>query len=140
MRMKAHLNLDVMEITVPLAIWCILAAAILPILSAFPAKLNKDFDNANPRDPDYWREGFRARAQAAQANGFEAFPLFAISVIVGIGQGGSDYWINQLAVLFVMVRVIYVFCYWTDRSNPRSLAWTAGFLTCVAIFTSPVWS
>ena len=57
----------------PFAIWCVLAAAILPILSAFPAKLSKDFDNANPRDPAYWKSGFRARAAGAQANGFEAF-------------------------------------------------------------------
>lgn len=124
----------------PISIWCILAAAILPILSAFPAKLSKDYDNANPRDPEYWRDGFRARAQAAQANGFEAFPLFAISIFVGLGQGGAAHWIDQLAVLFIFLRVIYIFCYWTDRPTPRSLAWMTGFLTCIAVFSSPVWS
>lgn len=124
----------------PLSIWCILIAAVLPILSAFPAKMSKEFDNANPRDPDYWRSGFRSRAQAAQANGYEAFPLFAIAVIVGLGQGGDSHWINQLAVLFIGLRLIYIFCYWTNRATPRSVAWTAGFLTTVAIFTSPVWS
>lgn len=123
-----------------ISIWCILIAAILPILSAFPAKLNRDFDNAFPRNPDYWREGFRARAQAAQANGFEAFPLFAASVIVGIGQGGDPFWIDRLAVLFLLLRMIYVFCYWTNRPTPRSLAWTAGFLACVGLFTSSLWS
>ncbi|MEM9633595.1 MAG: MAPEG family protein [Pseudomonadota bacterium] len=124
----------------PVAFWCILVAAILPILSAFPAKLSKDFDNAHPRDPDYWREGFRARAQSAQANGFEAFPFFAVAVFVAISQGGAAYWINQLAVLFILLRLIYIFCYWTDRSTPRSVAWAAGFLTVVALFTTPVWS
>ncbi|MBO6756496.1 MAG: MAPEG family protein [Roseibium sp.] len=124
----------------PLSIWCILIAAVLPILSVFPAKMSKEFDNANPRDPDYWRSGFRSRAQAAQANGYEAFPLFAIAVIVGLGQGGDSHWINQLAVLFIGLRLIYIFCYWTNRATPRSVAWTAGFLTTVAIFTSPVWS
>lgn len=124
----------------PIAIWCILAAAILPILSAFPAKFSKDFDNANPRNPDYWRDGFRARAQAAQANGFEAFPFFAVSVFVAMSQGASPYWIDQLAVLFILLRLIYVFCYWTDRSNPRSLAWAASFITIVALFTSSLWS
>jgi uncharacterized MAPEG superfamily protein len=124
----------------PISIWCLLVAAILPILSVFPAKLSKEFDNANPRDPDYWRSGFRARAQAAQANGFEAFPFFAVSVIIALGQGGSSYWVDQLAVLFVLLRLIYVFCYWTDRASPRSMAWAAGFLTCTAIFTSPLWS
>ena len=124
----------------PVAFWCILVAAILPILSVLPAKLNKDFDNANPRNPDYWRDGFRARAQAAQANGFEAFPFFAVAVFVGVSQGGDAYWIDQLAVLFVLLRLIYIFCYWTDRATPRSAAWTASFLTIVAIFTSSLWS
>lgn len=62
----------------PVAFWCVLAAAILPLLSVFPAKLDKSFDNARPRDPDYWRDGFRARAQGAQANGFEAFPCLRL--------------------------------------------------------------
>ncbi len=123
-----------------LSIWCILIAAVLPVLSVFPAKLSKDFDNAKPRDPEYWRDGFRSRAQAAQANGFEAFPLFAVSVFVGIGQGGSTYCIDQLAVLFVLMRAIYIFCYWTDRPTPRSIAWAVGFIACLAIFSSPVWS
>lgn len=128
------------ETCVSIAIWCVLIAATLPILSVFPAKLNKGYDNSRPRDPDYWRSGFRARAQAAQANGFEAFPFFAVAVIVGIGQGGSSYWIDQLAVLFVALRLIYVACYWTDRATPRSLSWLAAFVTTIAIFTSPLWS
>lgn len=124
----------------PIAVWCILIAAILPLLSVFPAKMNKEFDNARPRDPDYWKDGFRARAQGAQANGFEAFPLFAVAVIVGLGQGGDPVWIDRLAELFIGLRVIYILCYWTDRATPRSLAWTAGFFATLAIFTSPVWS
>jgi uncharacterized MAPEG superfamily protein len=124
----------------PTVFWCILAAAILPILSVFPAKLNKSFDNARPRDPEYWRDGFRARAQGAQANGFEAFPLFAVAVFVGLNQGGDPHWIDRLAVLFVLLRIIYIGCYWADRATPRSLAWAASFLTSLAIFTSSLWS
>ncbi|WP_269584327.1 MAPEG family protein [Roseibium sp. Sym1] len=124
----------------PIALWCVLVAAILPMLSALPAKMNRSYDNSRPRDPDYWREGFRARAQWAQANGFEAFPLFAVSVFVALSQGGDPEWIDRLAILFVLLRLIYVFCYWTDRSSPRSIAWGAAFLTCVALFTSSLWS
>lgn len=124
----------------PIALWCLLAAALLPILSAFPAKLSKEFDNNNPRNPDYWKDGFRARAMAAQANGFEAFPFFAVCVFVALGQGGDPAWADQLALLFVLLRVIYVFCYWTDRATPRSVSWAAAFAVCVALFTSPLWS
>ncbi len=124
----------------PIAIWCILIAALLPILAVFPAKLSRSYDNSNPRNPEFWKEGFRSRAQAAQANGFEAFPFFAIAVIVGLGQGGSAEWIDKLAVLFIGLRIIYVFCYWTDRSTPRSITWAAAFISTIAIFTSPLWS
>lgn len=124
----------------PIAIWCILAAAILPLLTIFPAKLNREFNNARPRDPDYWKEGFRARAQAASANGYEAFPFFAVSVFVAMSQGGAQDWIDRLAVLFVVLRIIFIFCYWMDRASPRSLAWAASFLTILGIFTSSLWS
>lgn len=123
-----------------IAIWCILAAAILPMLAAFPAKLNKEFDNSNPRDPAFWADGFRKRAQNAQSNGFEAFPVFAISVIVGLGHGGDPVWIDKLAVLFICLRVIYTLCYWTDRATPRSVAWAMAYLSVIGIFTSPLWS
>ncbi len=123
-----------------LALWCILLAAIMPMATVFPAKLNKQFDNANPRDPDYWKSGFRARAKAAEQNGFEAFPLFAVSVIVALWQGGSAEWIDKLAVLFIGLRLIFVFCYYTDRATPRSLSWIAALFTCIGIFTSPLWS
>ena len=123
-----------------IALWCILVAAILPIISVLPAKVTPDFDNSKPRDPDFWRDGFRSRAQAAQANGFEAFPFFAVAVFVAMSQGVDPEWLNRLAVLFVLLRIIYIFCYWTDRATPRSLSWTAAFFTTIAIFTSPLWS
>ncbi|MFD1697184.1 MAPEG family protein [Roseibium aestuarii] len=124
----------------PIAIWCLLVAALLPMATIFPAKLNKSFDNANPRDPDYWRSGFRARARAAEANGFEAFPFFAVSVFVALGQGGDPVWIDKLAVLFILLRLIFIACYYTDRATPRSLSWAAGLFTVIALFTSPLWS
>lgn len=124
----------------PLSIWCILVAALIAPLSVLPAKMSRDFDNAKPRDPDYWRDGFRARAAGAQANAFEILPLFGFSVIIGLWQGGSVEWIDKLAVLFIGLRLIYLFCYYFDRATPRSMAWGASFFACVGIFTSPLWS
>lgn len=123
-----------------IALWCILIAAILPALTVFPGKLSKEFDNANPRDPDYWKSGFRARAQAASANGFEAFPFFAVAVLVGLWQGGDPVWVDKLAVLFILLRLIFIGCYYANRSTPRSVAWAAAFFTILAIFTAPMWS
>ena len=124
----------------PLALWCVLIAALLPFVSLLPAKLTREFDNSRPRDPEFWREGFRARAHGAHQNGFEAFPFFAVAVVTGLWQGGNAEWIDSLAGLFIGARLIYVFCYWSDRATPRSLAWTVGLFSTIAIFTSPVWS
>jgi uncharacterized MAPEG superfamily protein len=123
-----------------LALWCILAAAILPALSGFPAKLDRDFDNARPRDPDFWRDGFRARAAGAMNNGFEAFPLFAVAVIVGLWQGGSEPAVDALAVGWLVARIGFTLAYWADRPTLRSILWTVAFALAVAIFLTPVWA
>ncbi len=66
-----------------IAYWCVLVAALLPYIATAIAKAGGErFSNRNPR---LWldkQQGFRARANAAQANGFEAFPFFAAAVIV----------------------------------------------------------
>lgn len=37
-------------------------------------------------------------------NGFEAFPLFAVAVIVGLWQGGSEATVNLLALAWLAAR------------------------------------
>jgi uncharacterized MAPEG superfamily protein len=48
--------------------------------------------------------------------------------------------IDALAVAFVVLRVLYVAAYATDRANARSLLWTGALVCTIAIFTSPAWS
>ena len=42
--------------------------------------------------------------------------------------------VNALSVLFVLARVAYVWAYITDRASIRSLVWSVGYLTVVALF------
>ena len=81
--------------TFGLAHWCILAAAVLPLLCSYIAKWGSfrtprregGYDNADPRA---WlaRQGdWRARANAAQANSFEALPFFIGAVLVALQLG-----------------------------------------------------
>ena len=46
--------------------------------------------------------------------------------------------INELAVLFLIVRVAYVFTYIGDRPRLRSILWNIGFVINVAIFFMPL--
>lgn len=123
-----------------IAIGCLLVAMVLPMASAFPAKLTRDFDNARPRDPDFWRTGFRARAHGAMANGFEAFPAFAAAVLVGLTQGGSPAVVDALAIGFVVARLAYVAAYWADRATLRSALWLVGFGLTIALLLTPLWA
>ncbi len=124
----------------PIAYWCLLAAALLPILSVFPGKLDRSFDNARPRDPDYWRSGFRARARGAMENGFEAFPLFAVAVLVAAIQGGAQATVDALALGWVGARIGYVLAYWADRATLRSILWVVALALAIAIFLTPIWA
>lgn len=124
----------------PLSLWCLLIAMVLPMLSAAPAKLRPGFSNSDPRNPDFWRHGFPARAYGAMQNGFEAFPPFAAAVLAGLTQGGDPAVVDGLAVAFVAVRVAYVAAYWADRATLRSVIWVAGFALTAAILLTPLWA
>jgi uncharacterized MAPEG superfamily protein len=119
------------------AYWCVLAAGLLPYLATVTAKLGARFDNRQPRDWLARQSGYRARANAAQLNGFEAFPLFAAAVIVAHQLGAPQPRIDTLALTFVAARLVYFACYLADVHWLRSLAWFAGIGAAVAIFVTP---
>ena len=123
---------------------CVLLAAIMPILCAGMAKSNGfgkpvsdgGYDNAMPRQWLAGQTGWRARANAAQANCFEALPFFIGAVALAQHAGADAARLDMLALLFVGLRVVYVALYITDRANARSLAWTLAVATNIAILFS----
>lgn len=118
-----------------LAYWCVLVAGLLPYAATLTAKIGGErFDNANPRDWLGSQSGFRRRANAAQMNGFEAFPLFAAGVIIAHLVGGEQGRIDLLAVTFVAARVLYLGFYLADLATLRSLAWFVGLGSAIALF------
>jgi len=121
--------------------WCVLLAAIMPILCAGMAKSNGfgkpvqegGYDNAMPRLWLAGQTGWRARANAAQANCFEALPFFIGAVALAQHAGADAARLDMLALLFVGLRLVYVALYIADRANARSLAWTLAVATNIAI-------
>ena len=118
-----------------LAYWCILVAALLPILCAGLAKAgNKDgFDNHNPRAWLQKQTGCHARSNAAQANTFEALPFFMAAVVIAhqlqAGQGVLD----LLAMAFIALRLLYIALYVADMATLRSVVWGLALLVNIAI-------
>jgi uncharacterized MAPEG superfamily protein len=118
------------------AYWCVLAAGLLPYVATVSAKLGARFDNRHPREWLARQTGWRARANAAQLNGFEAFPLFAAAVIVAHQLGAPQPRVDLLALTFVAARLAYLACYLADLHWLRSVAWFVGIGAAVAIFAA----
>jgi uncharacterized MAPEG superfamily protein len=121
---------------------CVLLAALLPLVCAGLAKWgmfkvsrrNGGYDNHNPRAWLAQQTDWRARANAAQANSFEALPFFIGAVIIAHLLQAPQLRLDVLAFLFVVTRVLYIFMYVADMATPRSIAWTVGLGLNIAIF------
>ncbi|GHC93865.1 hypothetical protein GCM10007320_45170 [Pseudorhodoferax aquiterrae] len=119
-----------------LAYWYLLAAAVLPYLTAWIAKAGAFglHDNQAPRAWAARQSGWRARALAAQHNGFEGLPLFMAGVLAAHQFGAAQARIDALALAYLVLRVAYVALYIQGRGTLRSLAWTLGLAVSVALF------
>ena len=118
-----------------IALWCVLAAGVLPYLATVIAKLGgARYDN---RDPRAWLErqsGWRRRADNAQRNGFEALPLFAAGVLAAHLVNAPQGRIDLLALVFIAARIAYLACYLANLHYVRSMTWFAGFVATVLLF------
>jgi uncharacterized MAPEG superfamily protein len=119
--------------------WCIFASLMLTLLSIASVKWLRfrRFDNSKPRDPAFYESPFAARALGAHQNGIEAFPFFAVAILLAEFRACPQNLINELAVLFVIVRIAYVFTYIGNRPTLRSILWSIGFAINIAIFFLP---
>ena len=119
--------------------WCVFGALMLYLLTIAPIKWigYRRFDNSKPRDPAFYDDPLRARAQGAHQNGIEAFPFFAIAVLLAEFRAGPQRLIDELAILFLIVRIAYVLTYLGDRPTLRSILWSIGFAINLAIFFMP---
>ncbi|WP_457443300.1 MAPEG family protein [Roseateles sp. P5_E4] len=121
---------------------CLLVACLLPLGCTFLAK-SKDFgkrrrdggfDNNQPREWLAKLDGWQARANAAQANSWEALPIFVAGLFVAHQHQAAQGSVDALAVGFVAARLAFIGLYVADRASLRSLVWAAGLAACVALF------
>jgi uncharacterized MAPEG superfamily protein len=125
-----------------IAEWMIFAAVALFLLTiALPkGAALRSFDNANPRDPAFYAQGWRSRALAAHINGIETFPFFAVAVLLAEFRGAPQHWIDLLSVGFVVARLAYVAAYLGNWATARTLIWGVGLFLNAAIFFTPWWA
>ena len=123
------------------AYWCVLVAALLPYACAYLAKSGGfgkprskgGYDNHDPRAWLARLTDWRARANAAQANSFEALPFFIGAVVIAQQLRAPQGIVDILAIIFVTLRVIYIAMYVAGLPTVRSAIWAAAFLANAAI-------
>jgi uncharacterized MAPEG superfamily protein len=120
------------------AFWCVFIAGLLPYLASLAAKVGAgDFNNEAPREWLMKQGGYRARANAAQQNSFEAFAFFAAAVIIAHLTRGPQAQVDTLAMVFVAARAAYLVVYLAGWGTVRSLIWAVGMVCTVWIFLTP---
>jgi uncharacterized MAPEG superfamily protein len=123
------------------AYWCLLAAALLPLACAALAKWGMwqvsprqgGYDNNNPRAWLARQTDWRARANSAQANTFEALPFFFAAVIIAHLLQASQVRLDVFAFVFVVLRIAYIMMYVADMAKSRSAIWFLALLVNVGI-------
>jgi uncharacterized MAPEG superfamily protein len=118
-----------------IAYWCVLFMGLFPIVAAGIAKKGfEGYDNGMPREWLAKQTGFRARANAAQANLFESLPLFFAAVIIASIANAPQERIDLLALGFVAARIAFLVCYVANWPTTRSIVWFVGVACVIAIF------
>ncbi len=112
----------------------LLAAAILPLLAAVAAKAGGTAYNNN--DPRPWlahQQGWRARANAAQSNTFEALPFFYAAVLYALYADAPQTYLASLMLAWLVARLVYLAVYLAGMGSIRSLVWAIGLGLNIAI-------
>src|SRR3954468_837161 len=113
------------------AYWCVLLAALLPYACAYVSKARGfgkprsqgGYDNQDPRGWLASQKGWAARANAAQANSFEALPFFIGAVIIAHQLAAPQTRLDILALVFVTLRILYIVMYVAGMGTARSAFW-----------------
>lgn len=114
--------------------WLMLTAAILPFVAAAVSKAGgKNYDNNDPRIWLANQEGWRARANAAQANLFEGLPFFYAAVLFALYKMADPGMLVTLIIAWIALRLIYLGVYVAGYGMVRTLIWAAGLAVNIAI-------
>lgn len=118
-----------------IALWCVLAAGVLPLLFVGYAKATGGkYDNRAPRVFLAGVTGRAQRAHWAERNGYEAFPFFAAGVLIAHHLGATQHTVDALASAFIVARIAHGLVYIFDVATLRSVFWFIGWGCTVALY------
>lgn len=119
-------------------------AMLMPFLAKAPlvVAMNRQpggYDNRYPRVQQQQLTGFGQRATAAHYNSFEALLIYGLAVLTAVVLNAVDTFTVALGWVFIGSRVLYLLCYWYDRSTLRSLSWLLGIVASFTIAARAIW-
>jgi uncharacterized MAPEG superfamily protein len=116
--------------------WCLFGAIVLALLTLAPIKplAGREFDNARPRDPKFYENPLRHRVLGAHITGLEAFPFFAVSILLAEFRHSPQSWIDGLGIAFLLTRIAFVAAYIGDRATLRTMLWNSAMAFNLGIF------
>jgi uncharacterized MAPEG superfamily protein len=117
---------------------CVLIALLLPYVWMYLSKKSlisaRKYDNHSPRLLITSLKGAEQRAYWAQENAYESLPGFIAAVIIAHLAGAPQLWVDTLAVVHIVARVMHGVCYMADLATMRSLVWTIGLFAVIGLF------
>jgi len=120
-----------------LLIGCLLISLALPYIAKIPLayamQQQGGYDNNHPRAQQAALTGFGARALAAHQNSFEAIIIFAPALLLAIAIKNTGEFIQLLAIIHVIARVLYNILYLINWGTLRSLVWFVALFCSFAI-------
>lgn len=119
-----------------LTIFLIVVVCLLPFVCAIFAKSLGGYrtsDNQQPRVFLANLTGAASRLNAAQSNSFEGLPLFVVSVLVAMHYFVPTVVINQMLMVYVLSRILYIIAYAKNWALFRSVVWGVGTVSCLVL-------
>ncbi|MFA5122870.1 MAPEG family protein [Zavarzinia sp.] len=116
-----------------IAVLCIIIAVLMPAVTNLLPKLSSvgSYDNNAPR---LWLDkqtGWRQRATWAHNNHNETLAGFVAAVILCLFAGVDRAWLDQWAMIYIAVRVVYTAIYIANIGPLRTLVWVGGMAIVV---------
>lgn len=118
-----------------IAITSLIIGAVLPYVWVGVAKASaRGYDNRDPRGWIARQGGVTLRANAAQLNAFEAYPPFAVAMLLGLWANADIDRLGWLGLAFIAARIAHGVFYVMNLAALRSLAWFGGVIVVGLLF------
>lgn len=115
----------------------LLIVAVMPYLAKLPLvwamQQAGGYDNHYPRQQQARLDLFGQRCNAAHYNSFEALAFYSVAIIMLIATSLYTPMVITLCWSFVLLRILYLLCYWFDWATPRSLVWVASMAVAISL-------